>query len=110
MRTNSLVLPKELEKYLILNSNRLRTFEDARLEIGEVSMTQDLEDTLIPWILMRSSLFHPAKQKVLGHLFVSVTTQDRTHCRSSWKGITQTSSDDACSGCQVHHGSPQRME
>ena len=26
-------VPKELEKHLILNSNRLRTFEDARLEI-----------------------------------------------------------------------------
>ena len=27
------LVPEELEKYLILNSNRLRTFEDARLEI-----------------------------------------------------------------------------
>ena len=27
------LLLEELEKYLILNSNRLRTFEDARLEI-----------------------------------------------------------------------------
>ena len=27
------LMPEELEKYLILNSNRLRTFEDARLEI-----------------------------------------------------------------------------
>ena len=26
-------MPEELEKHLILNSNRLRTFEDARLEI-----------------------------------------------------------------------------
>ena len=27
------VVPEELEKHLILNSNRLRTFEDARLEV-----------------------------------------------------------------------------
>ena len=27
------LLPEELEKHLILNSNRLRNFEDARLEI-----------------------------------------------------------------------------
>ena len=26
-------VPKELEKHLILNSNRLRTFEDARREV-----------------------------------------------------------------------------
>ena len=26
-------MPQELEKHLILNSNRLRTFEDARLEV-----------------------------------------------------------------------------
>ena len=35
--------------------------------------------------------------------------QDGTHCRSSWKGSAQAPSDDACSGCQVHQGSPQRM-
>ena len=29
-------VPEELEKHLILNSNRLRTFEDARLEIVTV--------------------------------------------------------------------------
>ena len=27
------LVPEELEKHLILNSNRLRTFEDARLEV-----------------------------------------------------------------------------
>ena len=27
------LMPEELEKHLILNSNRLRTFEDARLEV-----------------------------------------------------------------------------
>ena len=27
------LVPEELEKHLILNSNRLRTFEDARLEL-----------------------------------------------------------------------------
>ena len=33
MRSSSALVPGELQKYLILNSNRLRTFEDARLEI-----------------------------------------------------------------------------
>ena len=28
------LVPEELEKHLILNSNRLRTFEDARLEVA----------------------------------------------------------------------------
>ena len=27
------LVPEELERHLILNSNRMRTFEDARLEI-----------------------------------------------------------------------------
>ena len=27
------LVPEELQKHLILNSNRLRTFEDARLEV-----------------------------------------------------------------------------
>ena len=27
------LVPKEIEKHLILNSNRLRTFEDARREV-----------------------------------------------------------------------------
>ena len=36
--------------------------------------------------------------------------QDGTQCRSSWKGNTQTSSDYACSGYQVHLDSSQRME
>ena len=29
------LVPDELEKHLILNSNRLRTFEDARLEVRD---------------------------------------------------------------------------
>ena len=32
-RSSWALVPGELEKHLILNSNRLRTFEDARLEI-----------------------------------------------------------------------------
>ena len=35
--------------------------------------------------------------------------QDGTHCRSSWKGSAQARRDDACGGCQVHQGCPQRM-
>ena len=52
------LVPEELEKYLILNSNRLRTFEDARLEIVTYveakfgsrirEVTRDLVDTLDP--------------------------------------------------------------
>ena len=63
-------VPEELEKHMILNSNRLRTFEDARLEIvtyveAKISsqVTQDLEDTLIPWMLTRSILLHLEKGK-----------------------------------------------
>ena len=61
------LVPEELEKHLILNSNRLRTFEDARLEVvtnveakfglrirGRVKL--DLVDIQIPWMLMRSIL------------------------------------------------------
>ena len=49
------LVPEELEKHLMLNSNRLRTFEDARLEI--VTYIQ------IPWMLMRSVLSRLAKEK-----------------------------------------------
>ena len=55
---------KELEKHLILNSNGLRTFEDARLEIVAYveaklglrtaipsRLNRELEDTVIQWIL-----------------------------------------------------------
>ena len=59
----------ELEKHLILNSNRLRTFEDARLEIVtyvEAKIGLTIRDpkpsdtvsmnTRISWMLMRSIL------------------------------------------------------
>ena len=62
--------PEELEKHLILNSNRLRTFEDARLEIvtyveakfgliirdSKPSDAGSLVDTRIPWMLMQLTL------------------------------------------------------
>ena len=58
------LVPEELEKHLVLNWNRMRTFEDARLEIvtyveakcGLSRVTRDCVDTLIPWMLMRSTL------------------------------------------------------
>ena len=59
------LVPEELEKHLILNSNRLRTFEEARLEIVtyveakfgfRIRVTRDRVDTQIPWMLMRSTL------------------------------------------------------
>ena len=67
---------EELEKHLILNSNRLRTFEDARLKIATYveakfglrtrdSKPSETEGNLIPWMLMRSILCHPAQEK--GH-------------------------------------------
>ena len=57
------LVPEELEKHLILNSNRLRTFEDARLAVvtyveakfglrirdANPSDTGSLVDTQIPW-------------------------------------------------------------
>ena len=54
------LVPEELETHLILNSNRLRTFEDARLDVVTY-----VEDTLIRGMLTRSVLFRPAKEK--GH-------------------------------------------
>ena len=63
------LVPEELEKHLILNSNRLRTFEDARLEVVSYveakfglrirdSKPSDTgaRDTRIPWMLMQSTL------------------------------------------------------
>ena len=63
-------VPEELEKHLFLNSNRLRTFEDARLEIvtyveakfglrirdPKTPVTRVLVDTQISWMWMRSTL------------------------------------------------------
>ena len=60
------LVPKELEKHLILNSNRLRTFEDARLEVVtyvEAKFGLRIRDSKPsdtgargPWMLMRSTL------------------------------------------------------
>ena len=72
------LVPEGLEKHLTLNSNRLRTFEDARLEIVTYveekfgfcvrvprQVWWELEDTLIQWMLTQSILLHLAKEK--GH-------------------------------------------
>ena len=61
------VVPEELEKHLILDSNRLRTFEDARLQIVtyveakfvlRISDSKPSDtgrvDTLVQWMLMSS--------------------------------------------------------
>ena len=51
------LVPEQLEKHLILNSNRLRTFEDARLEVVTyveakfgLRIRLVLVDTQIPWM------------------------------------------------------------
>ena len=49
------LVPEELEKHLILNLNRLRTFEDARLVVPSRA-TQTREEIRIPWTLMQSTL------------------------------------------------------
>ena len=72
------LVPEELEKHLILNSNRWRTFEDARLEVvtyveakfGLRNRDSKPSDTGArgrsdPWMLMRSTLSRLAKEK--GH-------------------------------------------
>ena len=120
------LVPEELEKHLILNSNRLRTFEDARLEIvtyveaklglrnrdskpsdtGPRGHSDPMDVDAVNSFFIRQS---KRCQRICSFPSVIVTTQDGTHCRSSWKGSTQTSSDDARSGCQVLHGSTQRM-
>ena len=71
----SLVL-EELEKHLILKSNRLRTFEDVRLEVVtyvEAKFGLRIRDSKpsdtgvrghqIPWMLMRPTLSRLAKEK-----------------------------------------------
>ena len=73
-------MPEELEKHLILNSNRLRTFEDARLEtvtyveakfvlefVIPSRVTRDRVDTQIPLMLMRSTLSLSRVAKEKGH-------------------------------------------
>ena len=63
------LVPEELQKHLILNSNRLRTFQDARLEVvtyveakfglrmrDPSRATRALVDTQIPWMVMQSAL------------------------------------------------------
>ena len=72
------LVPEELEKHLILNSTRLRTFEDARSEIAthvEAKFGLRIRDskpsdtlsrgTQIPWMLERSILARRAKEN--GH-------------------------------------------
>ena len=63
------LVPEELEKHLILNSNRLRTFEDARLGVVthvEAKFGLRIRDSNeIPWMLMRSTLSRLVKEK--GH-------------------------------------------
>ena len=56
------LVPEELEKHLRLNSNRLRTFEDARLE---TVTCVEAKFSFRPWMLMRSTLSRLAKEK--GH-------------------------------------------
>ena len=65
------LVPEELEKHLILNSNRLRTFEDARLEVVtyvEAKFGLRIRDSKPSdtgarghWMLMRSTLSRLAK-------------------------------------------------
>ena len=70
------LVPEELEKHLMLNLNRLRTFEVARLEIVthvEAKFGLRIRDSKpgdwgrgdiqIPWMLMRSTLSRLAKEK-----------------------------------------------
>ena len=70
------LVPEELEKHLILNSNRLRTFEDARLEVVtcvEAKFGLRIRDSKpsetstrghsVPWILVQSTLSLLPKRK-----------------------------------------------
>ena len=72
------LVPEELEKHLILNSNRLRTFEDARLEVvtyveakfclrSRDSKPSDTgaRDTQLPRMLMQSTLCRLARNRVI---------------------------------------------
>ena len=96
------LVPEELEKHLILNSSRLRTFEDVRLEVVTYveakfglrfvipsRVTLALVDIQIPWMLMRSILSRLAKEtghrvRVMGvssameHIFNETAMDART--------------------------------
>ena len=58
------LVSEELEKHLILNSNRLRTFEDARLEVVTSRVTRVLVDIQIPRMLMLSTLVWQRKRVI----------------------------------------------
>ena len=100
------LVPEELEKHLILNSMRLRTFEDARLEVVTyveakfgLRNRRVLVDTQIPLMLMRSILSRLAKEKghrvarVMGvlsaveHIFDETAMHARTQASNVWQGM-----------------------
>ena len=71
------LLPEELEKYLMLTSSRMRTFEDARLEIVtyvEAKFGLRIRDSKPSDTGLRGHSSDPVKEK--GHQFGDLITAD----------------------------------
>ena len=86
------LVPEELEKHLILNSNRLRTFEDARLEVVtyvEAKFGFRIRDS------------KPSDTGARGHS--DPTDVDAVNSLSSGKGKGSSSPRDGCLKCGVAH-------
>ena len=85
------LVPEELEKHLILNSNRLRTFEDARLEVVTCVEAK---------FCLRSRDSKPSDTGVRGHS--APTDVDAVNSLSSGKGTGSSSSPDGCLSAVEH--------
>ena len=86
------LVPEELEKHLILNSNRLRTFEDARLEVVtyvEAKFGLKIRDS------------KPSDTGARGHS--DPMDADAINSLSSGKGKVSSSPRDGCSKCGGAH-------
>ena len=86
------LVPEELEKHLILNSNRLRTFEDARLEVVtyvEAKFGLRIRDS------------KPSDTGARGHS--DPMDVDAVNSLSSGKGKVSSSPRDVCFKCEGAH-------
>ena len=88
------LVPEELEKRLILNSNRLRTFEDARLEVVTYVKSK---------FGLRSRDWKPSDTGAHGHSDPMDVDAVNSLSLSSSKGKRSSSPRDGCSKCGGAH-------
>ena len=106
-------MPEELEKHLILNLNRLRTSEDARLDVTYVEVKFGLRiraskpsdtglvNTQTPWMLMRSILSREERHRVrmmgvstvVEQIFNETAVHARTHASNRLAKANRASHD-----------------